>query len=134
VNATSEDLDNIPLSTVSGFKEPALPWYADQCLPFDITIAAANEYGAAASAKLFGVEILNEGFGTSVDDSVLEQQATFIARSVLPLQSVVGHRRVEVIPRVVPGPNAKRPRACEAPLLGFLDVPAVEPMTSVGPA
>jgi hypothetical protein len=88
VNATSEDLDNIPLSQVQGFKEPALPWYADQCLPFDITIAAANEYGAAASAKLFGVEILNEGFGTSVDDSVLEQQATFIARSVLPLQAV----------------------------------------------
>ena len=68
MNATSEDLDNIPLSTVQGFKEPALPWYGDQCLPFDITIAAANEYGAAASAKLFGVEILNEGFGTSVDD------------------------------------------------------------------
>ena len=88
VNATTEDLDNVPLSTVQGFKQLALPWYADQCLPFDITIAAANEYGAAASAKLFGVEILNEGFGTSVDDSVLEQQATFIARSVLPLQAV----------------------------------------------
>ena len=42
---------------------------------------AANEYGAAASAKLFGVEILNEGFGSSVDDSVLEMQATFVARS-----------------------------------------------------
>ena len=64
------------------------PGYADQCLPFDVTIAAANKYGAAASARLFGVEILNEGFGTSVDDSVLEQQATFIARSVLPLQAV----------------------------------------------
>ena len=83
VNATTDQLDNIPLSSANGFKEPALPWYADQVLPFDITIAAANEYGAAASAKLFGVEILNEGFGSSVDDSVLEQQATFIARSVL---------------------------------------------------
>ena len=88
VNGTNEDLDNIPLSTVQGFKQPALPWYADQCLPFDVTIACGNEYGAAASAKLFGVEILNEGFGASVDDSVLEQQATFIARSVLPLQAV----------------------------------------------
>jgi hypothetical protein len=88
VNATTDELDNIPLSEVQGFKEPALPWYSDQVLPFDVTIAAANEYGAAASAKLFGVEILNEGFGTSIDDSVLEQQATFVARSVSPLQAV----------------------------------------------
>jgi hypothetical protein len=48
----------------------------------------ANEYGAAASSKLFGVEILNEGFGFSVDDSVIEQQATFVARTVAPLQAV----------------------------------------------
>ncbi len=80
--------DDTPLSEVQGFKQPATPWYTDQMLPFDITIAAANEYGAAASAKLYGVEILNQGFGTSVDDSVLEQQATFIARSILPLQAV----------------------------------------------
>jgi hypothetical protein len=71
-----------------GFKEPALPWYSDQILPFDITCAMANEYGAAASSKLFGVEILNEGFGFSVDDSVIEQQATFVARTVAPLQAV----------------------------------------------
>ena len=87
-NPTTEQLDTIPLSSVQGFKEVAQPWYTDQILPFDITIAAANEYGAAASAKLYGVEILNEGFGTSVDDSVLEQQATFIARSISPLQAI----------------------------------------------
>jgi len=68
--------------------EPALPWYADQALPFDITLACANEYGAAASAKLFGVEILNEGFGTSIDDTVIEQQGTFVARDIAPLQAV----------------------------------------------
>ncbi len=71
-----------------GLKEPALPWYTDQILPFDITIAGANEYGAAASAKLFGVEILNEGFGTSIDDTVIEQQATFVAQTIAPLQAV----------------------------------------------
>jgi hypothetical protein len=37
---------------------------------------------------LFGVEILNEGFGTSVDDSVLKMQATFVARSIALLQAV----------------------------------------------
>jgi hypothetical protein len=79
VNASIDALDNIPLSEVNGFKEIANPWYTDQILPFDITVAGANEYGAAASAKLFGVEILNEGFGTSIDDTVLEMQATTVA-------------------------------------------------------
>jgi hypothetical protein len=67
---------------------PALPWFSDQILPFDITMALANEYGAGASAKLFGVEILNEGFGTSIDDTVIEQQATFVAQTIAPLQAV----------------------------------------------
>ncbi len=80
VNATVDQLDDIPISEVQSFKEPALPWYSDQALPFEITVAAANEYGAAASAKLFGVEILNEGWGMSIDDSVNEMQATFVAR------------------------------------------------------
>ncbi len=77
-----------PLSSVSGFKEVALPWYSDQILPFDITLAATNEYGAAAASKLFGVEILNEGYGMSIDDSVSEMQATFVARGVSPMQAV----------------------------------------------
>ena len=67
---------------------PVLPWFSDQILPFDITIACANEYGAGASAKLFGVEILNEGFGTSIDDTVIEQQATFVAQTIAPLQAL----------------------------------------------
>jgi len=86
VNATVNDIDNLPLSAVDAFKEIALPWYSDQALPFDITITAANEYGAAACAKIFGVEILNESFGMSIDDAVAESQATFVARSVSPLQ------------------------------------------------
>ncbi len=89
VNSTNNQvLDNIPLSTVQGFKEPATPWFCDQILPFDITIAAANEYGAGASAKLYGVEILNEGFGTSIDDTVIEQQATFVAQTIAPCRPV----------------------------------------------
>ena len=88
INATVDQLDQIPLSQVQGFKALALPWYTDQILPFDVTMACANEYGAAASAKVFGIEILNEGFGTSIDDSVMEAQATFVARTVSPLQAV----------------------------------------------
>ncbi len=81
-SATIEQSADTPLSSASGFKALATPWASDQILPFDITLAGCNEYGAAASMKIFGVEILNEGWGTSVDDAVNEMQTTFIARLV----------------------------------------------------
>ena len=34
--------------------------------------------------KIFGVEILNEGSGVSIDDAVTEMQATFVARLQRP--------------------------------------------------
>jgi hypothetical protein len=64
------------------------PWYSDQVLPFDVTLAGANEYGAMACAKIFGIEILNEGSGVSIDDAVTEMQATFVARAVEPMTAV----------------------------------------------
>ena len=73
------------LDTVSGFKTEAQAWYSDQVLPFDITLAGTNENGAATCMKIFGVEILNEGSGVSIDDAVTEMQATFVARYVEPL-------------------------------------------------
>lgn len=75
-------------SKVNDDQAPAHPWYTDQIPGFDITLAAANEYGALAVMKIFGVEILNEGWGISVDDIVSEQQFTYIARTVLPWQWV----------------------------------------------
>ena len=62
----------------------ATPWFSDQIPPFDVTLSAANEYGHACIMKIYGVEILNEGSGVSIDDIVLEQQMTFIARSLSP--------------------------------------------------
>ena len=38
--------------------------------------------------KIFGVEILNEGSGVSIDDPVTEMQATFVARYIEPWQAV----------------------------------------------
>jgi hypothetical protein len=35
-----------------------------------------------AAAKIFGVEILNEGWGSSIDDAVSERLATFVACEV----------------------------------------------------
>lgn len=75
-------------SAVADDQMIAIPWYADQIPGFDITIVAANEYGALAVMKIFGAEILNEGWGISVDDIVTEKQYTYVARTVLPLRWV----------------------------------------------
>jgi hypothetical protein len=43
-----------------------------------------------STMKIFGVEILNEGSGVSIDDAVTEMQATFVARYVEPWTAVKG--------------------------------------------
>ena len=88
VSGTIDQLDNLPISEVSSLKEAAAPWYADQVLPFDVTLCGTNEMGAATAMRIFGVEILNSGNGTSIDDTVNESQATFVARFVEPWQAV----------------------------------------------
>ena len=61
-------------------------WYVDQIPPFDVAIIAANEYGKAATMRIYGIEILNEGSGFSVDDMVIENQMTYVCRTILPWQ------------------------------------------------
>ena len=85
---TTVDAADVPINAVSGFKQEAAPWYSDQILPFDITLAATNEIGAASTMKIFGVEVLNEGSGVSIDDAVTEMQATWVARLVEPWSAV----------------------------------------------
>ncbi len=80
VGANIDALSGQRMDSVSGFKGEALPAFSDQILPFDITLAGTNENGAATCMKIFGVEILNEGSGVSIDDAVTEMQATFGAR------------------------------------------------------
>jgi hypothetical protein len=70
--ATIDTQTGVPMSAVSGMKVESKPWYSDQILPFDITLAGTNENGAASAMKIFGVEILNEGSGVSIDDAVTE--------------------------------------------------------------
>ncbi len=88
MGSTIDALDNIEIDNVGSMNELATPWYSDQILPFDVTLAGANEYGAMAAAKLFGLEILNEGTGHSIDDAVSEMQATFVVRAIEPMQAV----------------------------------------------
>jgi len=71
------------ISNVKSDQELATAWYADQIPPFDVTLAAANEYGALAVMSVLGVELLNEGYGVSIDDIVSEQQHTYVARTII---------------------------------------------------
>lgn len=72
-----------PLTSVGSDQEVTAPWFSDQIPPFDITLAAANEYGSLAVMRIYGVEILNEGYGVSIDDIVSEQQMTYVARTLI---------------------------------------------------
>lgn len=58
------------------------PHYADELPPFDVTISFANEYGQKAVLVIYGVEILNEGTGFSIDSITTEKACTFVARRV----------------------------------------------------
>lgn len=73
-------------ASVHDDQELAFAWYADQIPPFDVTLAAANEHGALAVMRIYGIEILNEGYGVSIDDIVSESQMTYVARSLVPWQ------------------------------------------------
>lgn len=81
--------DNGELSgKVSDLVGKYAPVYADEILPFDITITMANEYGQRAVLVIYGVELLNEGSGYSIDSVTTEKAYTFVARRVDYLRSL----------------------------------------------
>ncbi len=86
IGDTIDKLDT-QVSDIYGLNELAEPAYSAQVLPFDITLAGANEYGAMCACKILGVEILNEGSGISVDDAVSEGAGAFAARAFEPVQT-----------------------------------------------
>ena len=60
----------------------AEPLYLDQLPPFNIVLTAFNEYGHTMRMMIHGVEILNSGSGTSIDDITIDTTCTFVATSV----------------------------------------------------
>lgn len=59
-----------------------VPVYSDEIPPFNVTINFLNEYGQSTVMTIYGVEILNEGMGMSIDDITTEKACTFIARGI----------------------------------------------------
>jgi len=57
-------------------------FYVDQIPPFDVTIIAANETAGGAVMRIWSAEIMNEGYGISVDDMVSEMQCTYVCRMI----------------------------------------------------
>lgn len=70
--------------------EKSTPWYADQIPPFNVVLVGVSEYGYAVTMSVLGVEILNEGYGISIDDHVSEQQFTYVATEVSPWTRIRG--------------------------------------------
>lgn len=83
------------ISMVGDDQAAAIPWYADQIPPFDIVLSGANEYGVLAQMKVHGAEILNSGYGVSVDDIVSEHSHTFIATSISPWRAYGVHQDMQ---------------------------------------
>lgn len=84
--ADLETLNPLPFnsSDLSDAYQLTTAWYVDQIPPFDAVVVAANEYGQAATMRIYGIEILNEGSGFSIDDIVIENQMTYVARTIAP--------------------------------------------------
>lgn len=95
-NATSDSLAGDLSTPSAGFNAASVndnwearnAFYVDQLPPFDIAIVAVNEYGKAATMRIYGCEILNEGSGFSIDDIVIENQMTYVCRTILPWQKL----------------------------------------------
>jgi len=86
--AASVQVAETNITAVDSDQVPAAPWFSDQIPPFDVTLAAANEYGSLAVMRIFGIELLNEGYGVSLDDIVSEMQNTYVARTLVPWRPV----------------------------------------------
>ena len=85
IKATAKQNDKIAENIAP---KKARPVYDDEIPPFDITISFANEYGQRATIVLYGVELLNEATGFSIDNVTSEKACTFVARRVKYMQPV----------------------------------------------
>ena len=76
--------DTGALSAQQSLRDKVAPKLLDQVLPFDITLYATSEYGAASKMVIHQVELMTEAGGVSINDVTLEKQISFIARKISP--------------------------------------------------
>ena len=68
--------------------QAAKPFYVDQIPPFNITIVGVNEQGEKMGFRVYGVTILNNGLGISIDELNIEQKYTFVATATSRMQKL----------------------------------------------
>lgn len=68
--------------------QAAKPFYVDQIPPFNITIVGVNEQGEKMGFRVYGVTILNNGLGISIDELNIEQKYTFVATAASRMQKL----------------------------------------------
>jgi len=71
-------------NVISTERAMAKAMYYDQLPPFTIVLTAANEYGQSMKMQVNGVEIMNAGSGTSIDDITVDTTCTFVATEIIP--------------------------------------------------
>jgi hypothetical protein len=99
------DVDRTVQTSIVDEWQAHAPNYVDQIAPFDISIIAVNEYGRAAMMRIYGCEILNEGSGFSIDDIVIENQMTYICRTILPWKAMGGWNTADGVIDTTQGSN-----------------------------
>jgi hypothetical protein len=94
INTWNEQMTRLGYSALSnggsfdeGITDFFTPEYADQLMPFNITVSMANEYGQRAGMELYGIQLLNEASGFSVDDVITAKAYTFVARKIKGIQA-----------------------------------------------
>lgn len=98
-------------------EETRKKWYfadfmqADEYPFFDIVVTCVNEYGDASYSALYGVTILDSGMTYSLDNIILQESYSYMAKSRVPLQPAYGPR--------VDGITTKSPFSEENPNTGF---------------
>jgi len=60
------------------------PMYYDEIPPFSIVLNALNEAGHRMRMVMKGVQIMNAGTGTSIDDITIDTTCTFVATELIP--------------------------------------------------
>ena len=71
------------------------PLYAAQLGGFDVVLTGITPDGRGAFKAIRGVELINEGFATTIDDGTLESQYTFVAREVTRWTPISGKSGAE---------------------------------------
>lgn len=101
----------VATNAINNDKVLASPAYLDQIPPFNIVLTMANEYGHSSSMAIYGVEILNNGSGLSVDDISTDEACTFVATAIRPWNGQMHidlQRGIGAAPRHNPGLSGAR--------------------------